>query len=110
VLADFNTSIQVNLVGIFNTITAFLPLIRKSPVKKVISISTGMADLDFTLDFSIPTAAPYSISKAALNMLVIKYHNAYKSEGILFMGISPGLVNTAEGKTCESNSSVFFRG
>ncbi|QDS76880.1 hypothetical protein FKW77_003716 [Venturia effusa] len=99
VLEDFNKSIQINLVGIFNTVTAFLPLLRKSQVKKVISITTGMADLDFTLSYSIPTAAPYSISKAALNMLVAKYHNAYKEEGILFMGISPGMVATAENKT-----------
>jgi len=59
-----------------------------------------MSDLDFTLDFGIPSAAPYSISKAALNMLIVKYHNVYKFEGILFMGISPGLVATAENKVC----------
>ncbi|KAE9963721.1 hypothetical protein EG328_011113 [Venturia inaequalis] len=99
VLTDFQKSIQINLVGIFNTITAFLPLLRVSPIKKVISITTGMADLDFTKDFSIGTAPAYSISKAALNMLVLKYHNAYQSEGILFMGVSPGLVATAENKT-----------
>ncbi|RDI87723.1 hypothetical protein Vi05172_g2234 [Venturia inaequalis] len=99
VLADFQKSIQINLVGVFNTITAFLPLLRLSPIKKVISITTGMADLDFTKDFSIGTAPAYSISKAALNMLVLKYHNAYQNEGILFMGVSPGLVATAENKT-----------
>lgn len=60
-----------------------------------------MADLDFTLNFSIPTAAPYSISKAALNMMIVKYHNVYKGEGILFMGVSPGLVDTGEDKICE---------
>jgi NAD(P)-dependent dehydrogenase (short-subunit alcohol dehydrogenase family) len=87
--------------GIVNTVTAFLPLLRKSSIKKVITLSTGMADQDFILDFSIPTGTPYAASKAALNMLVAKYHTAYKSEGILFLGISPGLVATAENKTCE---------
>lgn len=66
-----------------------------------------MADLDFTKDFSIGTAPAYSISKAALNMLVLKYHNAYQSEGILFMGVSPGLVATAENKTCTFSLSPF---
>lgn len=64
-----------------------------------------MADLDFTLNYVISTGAPYSISKAALNMLIVKYHNAYQAEGILFMGISPGLVATAENKTCKFLSS-----
>lgn len=69
-----------------------------------------MADLDFTLNFSIATAAPYSISKAAVNMLVAKYHNAYKEEGMLFMGISPGLVATAENKICEFLQFYGYRG
>jgi NAD(P)-dependent dehydrogenase (short-subunit alcohol dehydrogenase family) len=107
-LSDLNKSLEINVVGIINTITAFLPLLRKSAVKKVISITTGMADLDFTSEFSIPVAAPYSVSKAALNMLVVKYHNVYKTEGILFMGISPGLVATAENKTCSSPFPLGF--
>ncbi|TID20029.1 NAD(P)-binding protein [Venturia nashicola] len=109
VIDDFSKSIQTNLVGVFNTVTVFLPLLRLSPIKKVISLTTGMADLDFTLNFSIPTAPAYSISKAALNMLVVKYHNAYKEEGILFMGISPGLVATAENKTYTSEELEGFK-
>jgi NAD(P)-dependent dehydrogenase (short-subunit alcohol dehydrogenase family) len=36
---------EVNTVGVANTIIAFLPLVKKSKAKKVISISTGMAAL-----------------------------------------------------------------
>jgi NAD(P)-dependent dehydrogenase (short-subunit alcohol dehydrogenase family) len=61
-----------------------------------------MADVEMATKFDIATAVPYSVSKAALNMLTAKYHIAYgKSEGILFLGISPGLVATSEGKSCE---------
>jgi NAD(P)-dependent dehydrogenase (short-subunit alcohol dehydrogenase family) len=70
-------------------------------VKKIITITTGMADTDLVTQFSIPSAVPYSASKIALNMVTAKYHITYKSEGILFLGISPGLVSTAENKTCE---------
>lgn len=57
------------------------------------------ADNDLINRFSIPIAAPYSISKAAVNTLVSKYNATFgKSEGILFMAISPGLVDTSEGK------------
>jgi len=100
VIADFTKSFEINVNGIVKTITAFLPLIRKSSIKKVISLSTGMADMDFVVNFSIPVATPYAVTKAGMNMLTAKYHTAYgKSEGILFLGISPGLVSTAENKT-----------
>jgi NAD(P)-dependent dehydrogenase (short-subunit alcohol dehydrogenase family) len=36
---------SVNVVGVAKTISAFLPLIKQSTIKKVITISTGMADL-----------------------------------------------------------------
>jgi len=95
---DLMSSFKANVVGVAHTINAFLPLIKKGQGKKVITLSTGMADLDLVNRFSIPIAGPYSISKAATNMLVAKYNAALgKSEGILFMAISPGLVDTSEG-------------
>lgn len=96
---DLVSSFRANVVGPAFTINAFLPLIRKGEGKKVVTISTGMADADLINDFSIPIASPYSISKAAVNTLVAKYNATFgKSEGILFMAISPGLVDTSEGK------------
>ena len=106
----------INVVGVTKTITAFLPLIKQSKIKKVISISTGMADLgkhfiafirgqrmltrlaDMVNQFSVAMSAPYSVSKAALNLVVAKYNAAYAAQGILFMSISPGFVDTSEGK------------
>jgi NAD(P)-dependent dehydrogenase (short-subunit alcohol dehydrogenase family) len=40
-------------------------------------------------------SAPYSISKAAVNMVNAKYAAQYKPEGFVFLAISPGLVNTS---------------
>jgi NAD(P)-dependent dehydrogenase (short-subunit alcohol dehydrogenase family) len=96
---DMMASFRGNVVGVANTINIFLPLIRTGREKKIITITSGMADLDFINRFGIPIAAPYSISKAATNALVAKYNAALgKSEGILVMGISPGVVDTSEGK------------
>ena len=53
--------------------------------------------------FNVGVGAPYSISKAALNAMVAKYNVAYKKQGILFMSVSPGFVDTSEGK-----QSMFF--
>jgi len=96
---DFMDSFRANVVGVANTINTFLPLIRAGKEKKIIVISTGMADVDLINKFSVPIAAPYSVSKAATNALVAKYNAALgKSEGIMVLALSPGLVDTSEGK------------
>jgi NAD(P)-dependent dehydrogenase (short-subunit alcohol dehydrogenase family) len=79
------------------TITAFLPLIKKGSIKKVITLSTGFADLDATNAFALTLSPAYAASKGALNILIAKYNASYGSQGILFLSISPGIVNTDEG-------------
>lgn len=91
---DLDASFRINVIGNINLFNLFVPLLQKGSVKKVISISTGMADLDNTIRSDNALAAPYSISKVALNMAVAKFSAQYGKEGILFMSISPGLVNT----------------
>jgi NAD(P)-dependent dehydrogenase (short-subunit alcohol dehydrogenase family) len=90
-------SFNANVVGVMKTISAFLPLIKAGSAKKIIVISSVMADPDLVRTFEVTYAAPYSISKAAVNLLVAKYHAAYTKEGILFIAISPGLVDTGTG-------------
>lgn len=93
---EMNANFQTNVVGVVKTINTFLPLIKKSSVKKVISITTGLADNKLTNDYDLYEAGPYTISKAALNTVVAKYNARHgkSSDGILFVGISPGLVST----------------
>ncbi|KAL8911467.1 MAG: hypothetical protein Q9171_003365 [Xanthocarpia ochracea] len=91
---DLTTSFATNVVGVIQTINVFVPLLRKGTEKKVLTISTGMADADIINEAEIDVAAPYSISKAAVNVAVAKYNALYKKEGILFMAISPGVVDT----------------
>ncbi|KAI7492225.1 hypothetical protein KC357_g1293 [Hortaea werneckii] len=100
---DLMTTFQANVVGVAHTINAFLPLIRKGQLKKVVTLSSGMADIDLINDYNIAVAGPYSVSKAATNALIAKYHAALgKKEGICFFCISPGYVQTsAEQPTTE---------
>ncbi|KAK4206425.1 hypothetical protein QBC37DRAFT_434997 [Rhypophila decipiens] len=88
---------QTNVVGNIHLFQLFLPLVQKSSTKKVIAISTGMADLDLINEIDITYGAMYSASKAALNIIVAKFAAQYKNEGVLFFSMSPGLVDT--GKT-----------
>ncbi|KAL1983774.1 hypothetical protein VTN96DRAFT_9946 [Rasamsonia emersonii] len=99
---DFMDSFKSNVVGVAHTINTFLPLIRKGEVKKVITISSVLADMDTANRFAIDNAGPYAVSKAAVNLLVAKYHAAVGvAEGILFMSISPGVVSTRETQQTE---------
>ncbi|KAK9320300.1 NAD(P)-binding protein [Lipomyces orientalis] len=91
---DLLDSFKINVVANIHLFSIFLPLIQKSTVKKVITITSGMADNEFVSGFDIAPAAPYSISKAAVNSVVAKFSAQYKQDGILFIGICPGMVET----------------
>ena len=105
---DLQISFDVNVVGVIKTVNAFIPLLLKGREKKVFTLSTGVADIDLINQVDIAVAAPYSISKAALNMAIAKYSALYKSEGVLFMAISPGLVDTGELVPSESSGRRLF--
>ncbi|KAL2822393.1 NAD(P)-binding protein [Aspergillus granulosus] len=92
--ADLLESFQANTVGNIHLFNLFLPLIQKGQAKKVITITTGMADIEFIANFDIAIGAPYSISKAAANAAVAKFSAQYRKDGILFLSLSPGLVDT----------------
>jgi NAD(P)-dependent dehydrogenase (short-subunit alcohol dehydrogenase family) len=78
----------------------FLPLILKGKIRKVVAITTGLADIDLTLKYGLYEAAPYAISKAAMNMATAKFQAEYEKDGVLFIGISPGVVDTGATTSC----------
>jgi NAD(P)-dependent dehydrogenase (short-subunit alcohol dehydrogenase family) len=93
---DFRDCYQINVIGTINATAAFIPLLRKGSIKKVIALTSGMGDLDFTNELDMDMAVPYSISKAGLNMVMAKFSASYKEEGILFVSISPGAVDSED--------------
>ena len=93
---EFHQNMDVNVIGPISTINAFLPLVRKSKIKKITVISSGMGDFEFVTKAEIPFAVAYGALKAALNMIVLKYSIELKSEGIIFLAVSPGVINTRE--------------
>ena len=71
-----------------------MPLILKGRAKKVIAISSGASDPEMTLKADMFQATSYSMSKAALNIAVVKFSAIYREKGILVMAICPGAVDT----------------
>jgi NAD(P)-dependent dehydrogenase (short-subunit alcohol dehydrogenase family) len=83
---------QTNVIGNIHLFNLFLPLVMKGKVKKVITISSGHADLDFINSTELETSALYAASKAAMNVIVAKFNAQYKKDGVLFVSVSPGVV------------------
>ncbi|RYP08519.1 hypothetical protein DL764_001850 [Monosporascus ibericus] len=90
---DLNKSIKVNVTSNIHLFNLYMPLILKGQVKKVVTISSGLADLDPINNFELEVSPLYSISKAAMNIAVAKFHAQYKKDGVLFISISPGTVD-----------------
>lgn len=99
---ELKLNFDTNVIGVIKTINTFLPMVEQSKIKKVISISSGLADDNLTNGFEGFEAAPYSISKAGLNTAVAKYNARHKKDGILFLSISPGVVDTGNSGQRES--------
>jgi NAD(P)-dependent dehydrogenase (short-subunit alcohol dehydrogenase family) len=91
---ELNTLFTTNVVGQIHLINLFMPLILKGSVKKVITISSGMADPELAAKYNLYENAPYSISKAAVNMAVAKFQAEYNDRGVLFLAVCPGPVDT----------------
>ncbi|CVL11641.1 related to protoporphyrinogen oxidase [Fusarium proliferatum] len=93
---DLKMLFDVNVVANIHLFNLFIPLILRGKEKKVVTISTGLADLEFTNNFEHEFTPLYSISKAAMNMAVAKFNAQYKKKGVLFMSVCPGMVDVGQ--------------
>ncbi|MEU3509088.1 SDR family NAD(P)-dependent oxidoreductase [Streptomyces longwoodensis] len=94
--ADALAVLDVNLIGVVRTTTAFLPLLRRSDDPVIINVSSGMGSLALTHDPDRPESrvvAPlYTSSKAALTMLTTQYAKAL--EDVRVNAADPGYTAT----------------
>jgi hypothetical protein len=85
---------KVNVIGVIHSTNSFLPLLRKGSTKKIVTISTGAGDRDFVFKTNLSSMIAYSASKAATNMIITKYVVQFKDKGLIFVALSPGIVDT----------------
>ncbi|KAF8303352.1 NAD(P)-binding protein [Clavulina sp. PMI_390] len=96
-LKVFEQELKLNTVSPVATLRAFLPLLDKGQTKKALFLSTELASL--TMAERIPFLSDsYSVSKAALNMVVRKYGAALKTLGsqVILLNVYPGWVPETE--------------
>ncbi|TLD14261.1 uncharacterized protein PgNI_04411 [Pyricularia grisea] len=89
-------SLETNVVGNFNLYSLFTPLILKGEKKKVLSVSSGHADLSLVTEYGLDASVAYAASKAAHNMITGKFHARYAKDGVLFISVCPGTVDTLD--------------
>ncbi|KAI1748626.1 hypothetical protein F4782DRAFT_542673 [Xylaria castorea] len=91
---EFRKSMEANVLANIHLYNLFMPLILQGTTKKVVAISSGIADIDWINDYGIPALSLNAMSKAALNVVTAKFNAQYKKDGVLFLSVCPGFVDT----------------
>jgi NAD(P)-dependent dehydrogenase (short-subunit alcohol dehydrogenase family) len=87
---------ETNVFGPVRVLHAFFPLLEKSPAAVVVNVSSGVGSLGLASDPESPWSEAnypvYASSKAALNMLTIRYAAAFPR--IRINSVDPGFTAT----------------
>ncbi|MBI5878859.1 MAG: SDR family NAD(P)-dependent oxidoreductase [Chloroflexi bacterium] len=86
-------TLEVNLFGAYETIRAFMPLMRRQQYGRVVNVSSGMGAFDEMGGGS----AGYRLSKTALNSLTRMMANELEGTNIKVNAACPGWVRTDMG-------------
>jgi NAD(P)-dependent dehydrogenase (short-subunit alcohol dehydrogenase family) len=90
------TVYETNVFGAVRILRAFIPLLEKSPTPVVVNVSSGVGSLNLAANLGGPWREAifpvYASSKAALNMLTIKYAAAFPQMRI--NSVDPGFTAT----------------
>jgi NAD(P)-dependent dehydrogenase (short-subunit alcohol dehydrogenase family) len=93
---DMRTVYETNVFGPVRVLRAFIPLLEKSPAAVVVNVSSGVGSLGHASDPESPWSEAnfpvYASSKAALNMLTIRYAAAFPRMRI--NAVDPGFTAT----------------
>ena len=100
---DMCAEFETNVFGLVRVIHAMLPLLRRSAAARVVNVSSDSASFSYATQPGSMFAASdeslvYSATKAAVNMLTVKYANAFSSDPdlahIKVNSVTPGYTAT----------------
>lgn len=107
---------DTNVFGVVRMMHAFLPLLEKAPAPVVVNVSSGLGSMVLATDpdaieSSVPALA-YGSSKSAVNMLTVRYAQAYPAMRINC--VDPGYtatdLNAHQGtQTVEQGAEIIVR-
>ncbi|KAB8268088.1 hydroxyacyl dehydrogenase [Aspergillus minisclerotigenes] len=89
-MSDLDFQLSANVTGAHDVFREYIPLMQKSGLKKVISISSIFGSISNAREVGYAPCPAYKISKAALNALMVQYALSYEDEGFVFLAVNPG--------------------
>jgi NAD(P)-dependent dehydrogenase (short-subunit alcohol dehydrogenase family) len=94
----FQTTFATNVFGVVAVTEAFLPLLRRSAMARIVNVSTTMGSLSDQADPNSPyyplIVPAYQSSKAALNSITISLAKKLADTEIKVTSVCPGFVQT----------------
>ncbi|PLB54178.1 NAD(P)-binding protein, partial [Aspergillus steynii IBT 23096] len=94
---DLESTFTTNVTSTHLVTSAFLPLLQKGTLKKVLNVSTTLGSIAMAPTYSLFPVPAYKVSKAAQNMLTVQYAQSFADQGFTFVTVSPGWVKTELG-------------
>lgn len=96
--------LDTNVVGPNRIIQAFLPALLARKTRRIILMSSSAGSLKLQLGSKFGLHGPYAVSKAALNMLAVQWHNELDGEEFTVVPLHPGWVATDMGNIAGSGA------
>jgi len=88
------STLETNVVAVYNVSSTFIPLLQQGKQKKIVNITSTLGSVGLNDYFKMMPMSSYKISKTALNMLTVQYANDLDSKGFTVFGINPGWLRT----------------
>ncbi|WP_181782675.1 SDR family oxidoreductase [Pseudonocardia pini] len=96
-LDTVRTVVETNVLGVIRVTNAVLPLLRRSPHPRIVTVSSGVGSLtrqSADAGDTGPISAAYSPSKTFLNGIMVQYAKELKDTNVLVNLACPGFVAT----------------
>lgn len=109
-LEDYVSMFDINVLGTIRLTLAALPLLRAGSKKVIFNVSSILGSNSLLLEQGVVFAhAPFSVSKAALNMFNTKLAKEIAAEGLITVTIRPGFVDTDKNEGPSMSYARFVR-
>ncbi|PYH42565.1 SDR family oxidoreductase [Aspergillus saccharolyticus JOP 1030-1] len=93
----FDKYLDVNVKGPLRIVKAFLPALLARETRQIVLTSSLCGSLQKQSEFDHGSLGPYSLTKAAGNMMMIQLHHELRQEKFTLLSFHPGWVATDMG-------------
>jgi len=97
-IKDFTSTFDTNVTGFLRVSQAFIPLLKRSSLGRIVNVSSSLASLSNMTDENNPYASislpSYAASKAAMNVITIHLARELQTFNIKVNAVCPGLTAT----------------